>query len=105
MRSSTVTVLAAMALAGCDGGPATVAPPHRPNTMAAFRVTHVESNLEGLRTEGRGPTAVTCGEMRVLLSFEEIGGVGARIVRADYTIRDDHGYDQVVTSGAVLAMP
>ena len=92
----------------------------------------------------------------MLLSFEEIGGVGARMVRqetsvvehdggiqgarsvdldvsvpaggraslpaawqfcgqravdfparlrADFTIRDDHGYDQVVTSGAVLAMP
>ncbi len=156
MRFPTLTVLGVLTLAGCDGGPAPVAPPLQPNTMAAFRVTHVESDLEGPRTEGSGPTAVTCGAMRILLSFEEIGGVGARIVRqetsvvehdggiqdgrsvdldvavpaggraaipaawqfcgqraidfparlrADFTIRDDHGHEQVVSSGVVLAMP
>jgi hypothetical protein len=93
--------------------------------------------------------------MKILLSFEEIGGVGARIVRQEtlvvehdgglqpgrafdldvavpaggrtsltpqwpfcgqpsvdfparlhvrYTVRDDHGYEQVLTSGAVLAL-
>jgi hypothetical protein len=148
-----VLIVGAIALSGCSERPTSSSAPAGPAPMAAFRVTHVETQIEGLRTEGTGPAAVRCGETKILLSFEEIGGVGARIVREEtlvvehdggiqpgraidldvavraggrvsltarwpfcgqpavdfpaqlkalFTIRDDHGHEQVLTNGAVL---
>ena len=89
-----VLAVAATALSACGRVPtaSTTAPPTA--TAAEFKVTRVGTRLENARTDGSGAAARRCGELSITFSFEEVAGVGARIVRQETFVTERDGGTQ-----------
>jgi hypothetical protein len=88
-----VLVFGAIALSGCSGNPTSSTPTARPSPAgAAFRVTTEGATaIDNLRTAGSGPTALTCGDIRIRFVLQELSGVGARVLRQETLVVEHDG--------------
>lgn len=103
-----VLFLGAIALSGCSKGPTSNTPAALPPpASAAFRVTtEGATTIDHLRTEGSGPTALTCGDIRIRFVLQELSGVGARVLRQEtLVVEHDGGLQPGRTTDLDVAVP
>lgn len=105
MRSPTLVLAPlALAFAACSERPASSTFPK--SNASVFLVTNVQTRLENRCTEGSGPTALSCGELWTTYAFDELSGIGARILRQETSVVErDGGTRPVRTRHLDLAVP